>query len=53
MKVLSHNDFEADYECDCGCQFHVDASTEENLFWDRLPRGLVPKCPECGRLHEV
>jgi hypothetical protein len=41
---------EAEYECPCGARFWIDATVEENLYFDG--HELRAQCPQCG-LKEI
>ncbi len=36
-------------ECDCGTEFFVDPSSEENLEWTRTQ--LIEVCPNCKTIN--
>lgn len=50
MKILEDHDHWCIMQCDCGKIFEADATTEENLEWNKDAGYLVTKCPECEQL---
>jgi hypothetical protein len=49
MKFLhDYDDGSAEIKCGCGEEFHVDATTEENLY--NLGGELMSHCPACKRI---